>query len=130
MEAEIYSLYRGPDLLGTVVQRDALGDCPWYGGQFAAAPAPAFASVEHLFKEELLLLDADEMDTWEEVWAQIEEPGLQLRPANGGEAISELIIHIEGGGGEMAVLARPPVPNPSINRTCPGEPGHASYLKL
>jgi hypothetical protein len=94
VEAETYSLYRGTDLLGKVVLRVELCDFPWYGGQFEAAPA--FAPVEHLFKEELCLLEADKMDTWEEIWAQIEAPGLQLRPASGGDAITELIIHVKG----------------------------------
>jgi len=94
VEAETYSLYRGPDFLGTLELKSELCDFPWYGGRFEAAPA--FGSVEHLFKEESRLLEADEMASWEEVWAQIEAPGLQLRPTNGGEAVSELIIHIEG----------------------------------
>lgn len=94
VEAETYSLYRGTDLLGRLILRAELCDFPWYGGQFEAAPA--FAPVAHLFKEELRLLEANKMDTWEEIWIQIEAPGLQLRPANSGDVITGLIIHIKG----------------------------------
>lgn len=94
MEAQAYRLYRGTDFLGTAVLKDELCDFPWYGGQFEAAPA--FAAVEALFEEELRLLEADETDGWEDVWARIAEPGLVLLPAAGGEAISDLVVHIEG----------------------------------
>ena len=94
METATYSLYRGADLLGTVALKDELCDFPWLGGQFRAAPA--FAAVEKLFREESRLLEADEMDAWEELWAQIEKPGLKLLPADGSEAIVDFIIHIEG----------------------------------
>ena len=94
METDTYRLYRGIDLLGTVALIGELCDFPWYGGQFKAAPA--FAVVETLFTEELRLLEADEMDAWGKIWAQIEEPGLKLVPANGSEAIVDLLIHIEG----------------------------------
>ena len=94
MGADTYALYRGADLLGTVVLTAELCDFPWYGGHFKAAPA--FGTVEHLFKEEVRLLEAEEMDTWEEMWPQIDEPGLKLLPADGGETISDLIIHTEG----------------------------------
>jgi hypothetical protein len=94
LEPETYHLYRGADLLGTVVLKAELCAFPWYGGQFKATPA--FAAVEALFREESRLLEADQMDGWEELWAQIEEPGLKLLPADGSEAIVDLLIHIEG----------------------------------
>jgi hypothetical protein len=94
VETEAFALYRGSDLLGKVVLRNELCDFPWYGGKFK--PAPAFATAEYLFKEELRLLEAGEMGAWEEVWAKIDGPGLKLLPDGGGEAISDLIIHIEG----------------------------------
>ena len=94
METETYRLYRGTDLLGTVALSGELCNFPWHVGQFKAAPA--FAVVEILFTEELRLLEADEMDAWGIIWAQIEEPGLKLVPADGSEAIVDLLIHIEG----------------------------------
>jgi hypothetical protein len=94
MEATTYDLYRGDDRLGTVTMKSELCDFPWYGGSFQAAPA--YAAVKQLFSEELRLLQADEMDAWEEVWAEIEEPGLKLLPTDGGAAISELLIHLDG----------------------------------
>jgi hypothetical protein len=94
VETETFRLYRGTDLLGTVALIAELCDFPWYGGQFKAAPA--FAVVETFFTEELRLLEADEMDAWGKIWAQIEEPGLKLVPANGSEAIVDFLIHIEG----------------------------------
>lgn len=90
---EKYTLHRGTDLLGTVVLKDELCDFPWYGGEFKAAPA--FETVKHLFREELLLLDRDDMEAWEAVWTQIEKPGLSLLPADGGAAETDLLIHIE-----------------------------------
>ena len=95
METETYRLYRGTDLLGTVALIGDLCDFPWYRGQFKAAPA--FAVVEILFTEELRLLETDEMDAWGKIWAQIEEPGLKLVPADGSEEKVDLLIHIEGG---------------------------------
>jgi hypothetical protein len=94
MESKAYNLYRGSTLLGTVEPKDELHDFPWYGGAFE--PSPAFARVEHLFREEQRLLEADDMEAWESVWLQIEEPGLRLVPTEGGAPISDLLIHISG----------------------------------
>lgn len=94
VEPVTHSLYRGTDLLGTVALMGELCDFPWYRGHFDAAPA--FAVVEVLFTEELRLLESDEWDAWGKIWAQIEEPGLKLVPADGSEAVVDLLIHIEG----------------------------------
>lgn len=93
-EGETYLLIRGDFTLGSVMVQDALCDFPWYGGRFEAKPA--FAAAADLFRAELRLLEEDSMEPWEAVWAQIEEPGLKLVPEDGGEAIFNLIIHIEG----------------------------------
>ena len=94
MESEIFELRRGSELLGTVEVQDDLCDFPWYGGQFKATAA--FGAVESLFRSELRLLGADDMDAWDEVWRQIDAPGLRLLPIDGGAEICDLIIHIEG----------------------------------
>jgi hypothetical protein len=88
-----YQLYRGPDLLGTVTMVSESCDFPWFGGRFSAAPA--FAAVEHLFRESERLLE-DDLDAWEVLWSEIEKPGLKLLPADGGPPITELLIHIDG----------------------------------
>jgi hypothetical protein len=93
--SEVFKLYRGSSLLGKVELKAELCDFPWYGGSFTAAAD--YAKVEHLFREELRLLEEDEMDAWSEIWNQIEEPGLKLVPDDGTTPVTDLIIHIEEG---------------------------------
>lgn len=92
------TFFRGKDVLGTIDVDAAMCDFPWFGGRFT--PAPAFAEVAPLFSEELALMeqkDFDDWDTWEDIWAEIEEPGLRLVGA-GGEVVSrEPLIHIRDG---------------------------------
>lgn len=37
------------------------------------------------------------MDAWSDAWEAIEAPGLKLVPSDDGNAITELLIHIEDG---------------------------------
>jgi hypothetical protein len=94
MNTAHYQLFRGDTLLGTLTVQPNLCDFPWYGGRFE--PAPDYAEVEPLFNKELRLLDAEDYETWESIWAQIDLPRLALLPLNGGERIDEVLIHIEG----------------------------------
>lgn len=94
-DGDTFHLYRGDDLLGRIVLRASLCDFPWYGGDFE--PEPAFAPLEPLFREELRLLDAEDMDAWGDVWKRIEDPALRLVPSHGGVLESGLLIHIRDG---------------------------------
>lgn len=88
-------LYRGDCLIGRIEPKAELFDFPWHAGLFT--PAPGFTEVEALFLEESRLLEAGEMDAWSDAWDAIEAPGLKLVPLDGGNAITELLIHIEDG---------------------------------
>lgn len=89
-----WTLHRGDELLGAIELRAELCDFPWYGGRFT--PAPAYAEYASLFADELRLLDAEEMDAWGRVLAQIEGPGLRLVPEGGGPAEINPVLHIDG----------------------------------
>ena len=90
----MYHLLRGNTLLGSVNPDPEEDNFPWQGGTFVAFRE--FARVKELFDRELQMIEADEMDQWEEVWAEIEGPGLRLVPINGGEPMTELVIHVQG----------------------------------
>jgi len=92
---QMFTLYRGSDLLGKIVLRAELCDFPWYGGEFEAELA--FAPLEHLFSEELRLLGEEEMDAWGEVWRQIDRAALRLEVAGSGAPVVDFLIHIENG---------------------------------
>jgi hypothetical protein len=92
---DVFTLHRGNDLLGRIVLRAELCDFPWYGGEFQAEPA--FLPLEPLFREELRLLGEEEMDTWGEVWRQIDGPSLRLASARGAAPVFDPTMHIENG---------------------------------
>jgi hypothetical protein len=93
-QGQTFELHRGAQLLGTIELRAELCDFPWYGGRFTAGPA--FETVAHLFRQELELLGAEEMDAWGRVKAEIDGPGLRLMPAGGGPPEPDFMLHIEG----------------------------------
>ncbi len=81
---------------GTALGRVELtgADMSWHEGRFS--PTPAFHSVGPLFREELELLNRDEMEAWEQMYARIDALGLELRPLGGGAPICEFILHLDG----------------------------------
>jgi hypothetical protein len=58
--------------------------------------------VRGLFERELLLLrantddDADQWDEWENVHAELHEPGIRLQSPDKSYAADEILIHIDG----------------------------------
>jgi len=58
---------------------------------------PAFAKYKSYFKEELRLLDLDDMISWEQSYSAIDDLGLVLEPVDQeGEKITDFILHISG----------------------------------
>lgn len=88
-----YRLYRGDLLLGTVIQPAMLELAAWCGGVFH--PVAGFERVRPLFENELHLLNAGRRPEWKEIWEEIQRSGLKLVPMDGGETLTDFVIHIE-----------------------------------
>ena len=88
----VLELRRGAALLGVLSYQNT--DQPFFGYRFE--PTALFSEVQPLFDEELRLLNAEEMDAWELAYNKIDALGLTLEPTDGGAAIREFILHIEG----------------------------------
>ena len=86
-----YELVRGGQVIGLI--RWINTEQPWHLGRFQ--PTSAYANCSELFRSELTLLEAEEMEKWDEIWAEIDRPGLILRSVGKGEEITSLVIHIE-----------------------------------
>ena len=97
---ETLELVRGDVVLGTIEVKPGEADFPWYSGAFQ--PTPAFDSVRDLFARELELLrantsdDSAQWDDWEDVHAELHDPGISLRAADGSYEETEILIHIDG----------------------------------
>ena len=93
-------LVRGNAVLGTIEVKPGEGDFPWHSGAFQ--PTAEFEPVRSLFERELALLrantadDADQWDAWEEVHAELHEPGLRLQAPDRSYEVDEILIHIDG----------------------------------
>jgi len=93
-------LVRGSAVLGTIEVKPGEGDFPWHSGVFH--PAAEFEPVRALFEHELALLranttdDSDQWDDWEDVHAELHEPGLRLRTPDESYEADEILIHIDG----------------------------------
>jgi hypothetical protein len=86
-------LKAGAEKLGILTFKEI--DQPWVVCYFQAEPA--FAKYESYFKEELRLLDLDDMTSWEQAYSAIDGLGLVLEPVNHEEEkITDFILHIEG----------------------------------
>jgi hypothetical protein len=81
---------------GTVLGRLDLEQAEifWQEGRFI--PTPAFLGVAPLFREELELLERDEMEAWEAAYERIAGLGLELRSIAGEPPIRDFILHIDG----------------------------------
>jgi len=88
-----FHLFRGDELLGTLVRSPASAHSVWQGGTFE--PTAEFERVRPLFDNELHLLKAKRLMEWKEIWEEIQRPGLRLEPVGGGEPKTAFIIHIE-----------------------------------
>lgn len=88
-----YRLFRGEELLGTLIHSASPAQAAWQGGAFE--PAAGFERIRPLFDNELHLLKARRLLEWKEMWEEIQRPGLRLEPAGGGEPVVAAIIHIE-----------------------------------
>jgi hypothetical protein len=93
LPANTFRFFRGDLLLGTLVQTAALNNGGWQGGAFE--PAAGFERVRPLFDNELRLLNTGRRQEWQEIWEEIQRPGLRLEPVSGGEPLTGLLIHIE-----------------------------------
>jgi hypothetical protein len=89
-----FRLVRGETVLGTITHVPERDDFPWHGGTFV--PAEAFESVRLLFERSLELLNTEEYEKWDEVWEEIESPGVRLEPLDGGASDKDILIHIDG----------------------------------
>jgi len=93
-------LFRGDALLGAIDVKPGDGDLPWRSGAFR--PSASFEAVRGLFEQELRLLRANEADDsalwddWEEVHAELHEPGIRLEAADKSYTADEILIHIDG----------------------------------
>ena len=86
-------LKAGAEILGMLTFKDQ--DQPWVICYFQAKPA--FAKYESYFKEELRLLDLDDMISWEQAYSAIDCLELVLEPVNQeGEKVTDFILHISG----------------------------------
>jgi hypothetical protein len=94
MNKQTYKLYRGNDLLGTIIHTKI--DMPWHWGTFE--PTEHFDAVKPLFEQEIQLLDTLDSNSqkWHENWAQITKPGLRLVSEQDNQQITDLLIHIDG----------------------------------
>lgn len=97
---KVLSLIRGDTILGTIEVNPGNADFPWFSGTFRAAPE--FESVRHLFERELQLLrenstdDSATWDDWEEIHAELHDPGLRLSAPDSSYVADEILIHING----------------------------------
>jgi hypothetical protein len=97
---EFLDLVRGNVVLGTIDVRKGEADFPWYSGVFHAAAE--FEQVRDLFERELALLkantsdDSAQWDDWEDVHAELHEPGLRLEARDKAYSADEILIHING----------------------------------
>lgn len=93
-------LIRGATNLGTITVKPGGADYPWYNGAFE--PTPEFSAVRELFEQELTLLranesdDAAQWDEWEDVHAELHDPGLKLRAPDMSFQADEILIHLDG----------------------------------
>ena len=94
------NLVRGDVVLGTIAVNHKGADFPWFTGTFT--PAPEFEAVRELFERELQLLransndDSSAWDVWEEVHAELHDPGLRLTAPDSSYRADEILIHING----------------------------------
>jgi hypothetical protein len=94
------SLIRGETVLGRIEVNPDAADFPWFSGVFHATPE--FERVRHLFDRELQLLRANSTDDpeaweeWEEVHAELHDPGVRLCSPDSGYIAEEILIHING----------------------------------
>src|SRR5215468_3300757 len=87
-------LKTGSEVLGSLTFNEQ--DQPWVVCSFQAEPA--FAKYESYFKEELRLLDLDDITSWEQAYSAINGLGLVLEPVNQEEGkITDFILHVREG---------------------------------
>jgi hypothetical protein len=87
-----WTLVRGSTELARLELRDT--DTPWFLCSFHARPA--FADVEPLFSEQERLLEAEDWDGAERLWADMHSQ-MTLLPDDASETpISEFLLRIEG----------------------------------
>jgi len=93
-------LVRGNTVLGTIEVKRGEVDFPWYSGVFH--PTAEFEPVRGLFEHELGLLrantsdDSAQWDDWEDVHAELHEPGLRLQSPDKSYEADEILLHIDG----------------------------------
>jgi hypothetical protein len=62
----------------------------------AFAPTPAFERVRSLFDRELALLEANDLDAWEDAYEEIVVLGIGLAEPATGAPIDTFVIHVRG----------------------------------
>lgn len=94
MRQEGWRLMRGETLLGTL-SLDGVNQ-PFFMTTFE--PTDEFGAIRPLFDEELRLAEAEDAD-WESVepaYERIRSLDLRLAPLDGGEDITDFLLHIRG----------------------------------
>ncbi|MFI6939680.1 hypothetical protein ACIBI4_10430 [Streptomyces sp. NPDC050418] len=85
----VWRLMRGDVLLGSIVVDEA--DFPWRYGRFTAEPE--FEEVRPWFEAVLAVLEAEDYDRFDAVYASIAEELTFLAPAG---PVTDFLLHIEG----------------------------------
>jgi hypothetical protein len=77
---------------------DVRPDQPWFVCRFT--PEPGFAEVQHLFQQELALVEGDDFDpiAWDAVWEELWRRGLTLNLPGGRRLTTNFAVHVYDDG--------------------------------
>jgi hypothetical protein len=89
----VWKLKLGQEVFGVLTRKEI--DQPWTFCVFE--PTPAFEQYRALFEEELQLLNRDDIEHWQQAYHKITSLGFTLEPVGTEDAITEFILHIDGG---------------------------------
>ncbi len=87
-----WTLRHGDDVLGLIDVRSF--DQPWYEGEFT--PLQGFSLVKPYFDKDLVLLEQEKWDEFEQLWDDLRSTGIVIENTHTGQRVSDFILHIEG----------------------------------
>lgn len=90
--SKVFNLMRGNELLG--VLRSYEVDFPWMHCKFESTNE--FEIIRPLFETELIVLESEDIEKWEESYKPIEELNLILLDTDKSEIIENFLLHIQG----------------------------------